>query len=81
MGFEFKILLRESDLSDEALKEVVSKLENQKKFTQDWPEFTLALESDGIYICKNIESSLWTSLEELQEFLLLKGIHHKVQEL
>ncbi|HYF03231.1 MAG TPA: hypothetical protein VEC36_07635 [Patescibacteria group bacterium] len=81
MGFDYKILLRQADAGDKDLKEFVCKIEKQKKFTNGWPEFSIALENDGIYVCKHMDFPLWAGLEELQIFLSLKGIDYSVEEL
>ncbi len=96
MGFEYKISATLTSEHQEEIKDILERhpLFDKKYLigkVQYWdfrhcenkpemPDFTIALEDNGLYICKYTKPNLWDDLKELQEYLASNNIDTLIHE-
>lgn len=94
MGFEYKIVTKFTESQTKDIFTLLEHTTNfDKKYIFDnklfWdfrhrenkakmPDLTLTIEKDGIYICQNSSSYIWTDLDTLKNFIEKENIEHKV---
>jgi hypothetical protein len=94
MGFEYKIIVQLTKDQIQDISFLLEKNEYfEKKYyfgeNEFWdfrhsanqgklPNLSIILEQDGIYICQNSASYLWTNLDELKNYIETKIIEYKI---